>query len=465
MADAILTRIGDTEDTMTQPYDLTAAQAAAEIADRRLSAVELMRSLLEGAEALESELRLWVTLDLDAALAAAEESQRELDAAGPRGPLHGVPFGVKDIFHTAGMRTTACSPIYADFVPDADADSVARLRAAGAVVMGKTVTTQFAWADPSPTRNPWNPARTPGGSSSGSAAGVAARAFPFALGSQTGGSVLRPASYNGVVGLKPTFGRISRRGVFAVAESLDTMGHFARTVEDAAIVLGVMAGHDPLDHASSTSPVPDYRAALNERTAAPRIGLVAGFYKERSTSEVWEHTQAAARALESAGAIVEDARVAFDFEELLSAHGVIMRSEAADVHRLDFETRPQDYAPKIRVLLEEGNALTAREYVRAKRAQREFRRAMAGAAEGFDVLLTPTTATPAQEDLTTTGDPMFQSPWTTCGFPTVTIPSGLSECGMPLGLQLGATPFAEARLLWVARWCEEALGVDLRPPV
>ena len=450
---------------MTQPHDLTAAQAAAEIAARRLSAVELMRSLLARSEALEDDLRLWVTLDPDAALAAAEESQCVLDASGPRGPLHGVPMGVKDIFYTAGMRTTACSPIYADFVPDADAESVARLRAAGAIVMGKTVTTEFAWADPSPTRNPWNTARTPGGSSSGSAAGVAARALPFALGSQTGGSVLRPASYNGVVGLKPTFGRISRCGVFAVAESLDTMGHFARTVEDVAIVLGVMAGHDSRDHASSMHPVPDYQAALSGREAAPRIGFIAGYFEERSTGEVWEHTQVALRALDGTGAIVEEARVAFDFGELLWAHGVIMRSEAADVHKQDFADRPQDYAPKIRLLLEEGNSLTAREYVRAKRLQREFTQAMAEAAEGFDVLLTPTTATPAPEDLTTTGDPMFQSPWTTCGFPTVTIPSGLSKCGMPLGLQLGATPFAEARLLWAARWCEEALGVDLRPPV
>ena len=450
---------------MTQPYDLTAAQAATEIAARRLSTVELMRSLLERSDALEDRLRLWVTLDHDVAMAAAEESQRQLDVSGPRGPLHGVPMGVKDIFHTAGMRTTACSPIYADFVSDADAESVARLRAAGAIVMGKTVTTQFAWADPSPTRNPWNTARTPGGSSSGSAAGVAARAFPFALGSQTGGSVLRPASYNGVVGMKPTFGRISRRGVFAVAESLDTMGHFARTVEDAAIVLSVMAGHDPLDHASSTNPVLDYRAALSGRTAAPRVGIIAGFFKKRSTGEVWEHTQSAVRSLEGAGATVGEARVAFDLEDLLWAHGVIMRSEAADVHRTDFAERPHDYAPKIRLLLEEGNSLKAHEYVKAKGVQREFTQAMMEAAEGFDVLVTPTTATPAPEDLTTTGDPMFQSPWTTCGLPTVTIPSGLSECGMPLGLQLGAAPFAEARLLWAARWCEEALGVDLRPPI
>ena len=450
---------------MSEPYDLTVAQAASEIAARRLSAVELMRSLLARSEALEDDLRLWVTLDHYAALSAAEESQRELDASGPHGPLHGVPMGVKDIFHTAGMRTTACSPIYADFVPDADADSVARLRAAGAIVMGKTVTTQFAWADPSPTRNPWNLARTPGGSSSGSAAGVAARAFPFALGSQTGGSVLRPASYNGVVGLKPTFGRISRRGVFAVAESLDTMGHFARTVEDVAIVLDIMAGHDPQDYASSAQPVPACRVALRERTTVPRIGLIPGFFKDRATAEVWDHTLAALRTLEGAGAIVEEASVAFDFEVLLSAQGVIMRSEAADVHKRDFEERPDDYAPKIRELLEEGIALTAREYIWAKRTQREFTRAMSQAAEGFDVLLTPTTATPAQADLTTTGEPMFQSPWTTCGFPTVTIPSGLSECEMPLGLQLGAAPFAETRLLWAAHWCERALGVDLRPPV
>ena len=450
---------------MTEPYDLTVIQAAAEIATRRLSAVELMDSLLARSEALEPDLRVWVTLDGDAAIDAAHESQREMDASGPRGPLHGVPVGIKDIFYTAGMKTTACSPIYANFVPDHDATSVVNLQAAGALVMGKTVTTQFACGDPSPTRNPWNSAHTPGGSSSGSAVGVSARMFPTAFGSQTGGSILRPASYNGVVGLKPTFGRISRHGVFAVAESLDTMGHFARTVEDVAVVLGAMAGHDINDPMSSTLPVPDYVAALDRRTSSPRIGLVSQLFYDRTEPEVWEHTQDVAKALAGAGAIVEDVAVAFDFDEVLWAQSVLMAAEAADVHKRDFSERQREYAPKLRELLERGSGLTAVEYIKAKAIQREFTQAMLSAVDGYDVLLTPTTHSPAPADLTTTGDPVFQSPWTTCGFPTVTIPSGLSASGLPLGLQFGSAHFAEETLLWAAQWCERVLEVDLRPPI
>ena len=248
---------------MAELHELTVAESAARIARRQLSPVELMESLLERASALEPSLSIWVTLDADVALEAARESERELDASGPRGPLHGVPVGVKDIYYTAGLKTTACSPILAEFVPDYDAASVALLKGAGAIVMGKTVTTQFACGDPPPTRNAWDAAHTPGGSSSGSAVGVAARTFPAALGSQTAGSVLRPASYNGVVGLKPTFGRISRYGVIPVAWSLDTMGSFTRTVEDAALMLSVLAGHDPRDRSSSTRPVPDFVSALD----------------------------------------------------------------------------------------------------------------------------------------------------------------------------------------------------------
>ena len=244
---------------MAELHELTVAESAARIARRQLSPVELMEALLERASALEPSLSIWVTLDADAALEAARESERELGSSGPLGPLHGVPVGIKDIYYTAGLKTTACSPILAEFVPDYDAASVALLKGAGAIVMGKTVTTQFACGDPPPTRNPWDAAHTPGGSSSGSAVGVAARTFPAALGSQTAGSVLRPASYNGVVGLKPTFGRISRYGVIPVAWSLDTMGSFTRTVEDAALMLSVLAGHDPRDRSSSTRPVPELR--------------------------------------------------------------------------------------------------------------------------------------------------------------------------------------------------------------
>ena len=209
---------------MPNLYDLTAAESARAIRDGDTSAVELVSALLERSRDLEPSLNVWVTLDEDAALDAARSRDRELASDGPRGPLHGVPVGVKDIYYTRGVLTTACSRILADFVPDYDSTAVAKLRQAGAIILGKTVTTEFANGDPPPTINPWDAERTPGGSSSGSAVGVAARMFPVALGSQTAGSVLRPASFNGVVGLKPTFGRISRYGVVPVAASLDTMG-------------------------------------------------------------------------------------------------------------------------------------------------------------------------------------------------------------------------------------------------
>ena len=247
---------------MTHSHELTVVEAAKKIRQREISPVTMMEDLLNRVSRLEPTLTVWVTLNADAVLETARQRERELLNEGPRGPLHGVPVGIKDIYYTQGVLTTAGSLILADFVPDFDATTVAKLKQAGAIIMGKTVTTEFACGDPSPTRNPWNVHHTPGGSSSGSAVGVAAGMFPAALGSQTGGSILRPASYNGVVGLKPTFGRVSRHGVVPVAMSLDTMGPFTHTVEDAALMLNVLAGHDPLDPSSSTRPVPDYRKAI-----------------------------------------------------------------------------------------------------------------------------------------------------------------------------------------------------------
>ena len=450
---------------MPRPFELSIAAAAASMRRRELSPVELMESLLARVDMFEPNLHVWVTLDPDAALEAARERERELSDTGPRGPLHGIPVGVKDIYYTRGVKTTACSPIYAEFVPDHDATTVSLLKDAGAIVMGKTVTTQFACGDPSPTRNPWNADHTPGGSSSGSAVGVAARMFPTALGSQTGGSVLRPASYNGVVGLKPSFGRISRYGVIPVAWSLDTMGFFTRTVEDAALMLNTLAGHDPKDHSTSTVLAPDYHGAISTQKRPPRIGLLRQLFLDSSDDEVWRHTEGSLQRLADAGAEVEEVSVSTDFEALLAAHSVLMSVEAAAVHQRDFTTRPGDYAPKVRGLIEAGMLTPGVAYVQAQRIRRRFRRAMEQAIQGRDVLVTPTTTSPAPRDLTTTGDPVFQSPWTTCGFPTITVPSGLSDSGLPLGIQLASAPFAEETLLSTARWCEEVLDIQLDPPL
>ena len=449
---------------MTNLHDLTVAEAAEAIRRGRLSPVDLMGALLSRSRGLDPELRVWVTLDEEDATDAAKASAEELACRGPKGPLHGVPIGVKDIFYTANLRTTGCSPIYADFVPSYDATSVAMLRRAGAIVMGKTVTTEFACADPPPTRNPYDHAHTPGGSSSGSAVGVAARMFPAALGSQTAGSVLRPASYNGVVGMKPTFGRISRYGVMPVAESLDTMGFFTRSVTDAAIMLGVMAGHDPNDDIASREPVPDYAAALAVPPRPLSMGVVTAFM-DKAGPEARRHTESVLEALDREGATIEEVPLETSLDDLIPAHVLVMAVEAAVAHRDDFAARADDYGPKVQDLIETGIAASATKYVQAQQMRRRFRDEVLQPAERYDALLTPTTPTPALRDLTTTGDPVFQSPWTTAGLPAITIPSGLSESGLPLGIQLVAAPFAEQRLLQAALWCETVLDVDLEPPL
>ena len=449
---------------MLEPFELSVAQAASLIRDRNLSPVELMESLLSRTLALEPDLRVWATLDPDAAMDLARKREWELEVRGSLGPLHGVPVGVKDIFYTRGMKTTAGSPIYAEFVPDYDATAVALLKRAGAIVMGKTVTTEFACNDPPPTRNPWNFSHTPGGSSSGSAVGTAARMFPAALGSQTAGSVLRPGAYNGVVGLKPTFGRISRFGVIPVSQSLDTVGTLTRTVEDAALLLRVLAGPDSSDSSSAPEPIPDYVKLLTSRDKPPRLGLVRRFFYEESSHEVRSNFDEVAARFSEAGADVSDVDCGANFEALLTAHNVVAGAEAAAFHKEKFLERPHDYAPNVRSMLEDGILVTVVDYLHAQQVRNAFRKEMEEVVRGFDALLCPTTPTPAPDDLSGTGDPAFQKPWTNCGFPSITIPSGLSESSLPLGVQLASGPFADAPLLATAHWCEQVLGVDLRPP-
>lgn len=450
---------------MTEPFDLTIAQAAKQIHEGALSPVTLMESLLERVEALEPKLNVWVTLNPDAALEAARKSERELGQSGPTSPLHGIPVGIKDIIYTKGVKTTCCSPIYADFVPDYDATVISRLKKAGAIIMGKTVTTQFASGDPSPTRNPWNIEHTPGGSSSGSAAGTAARMFPASLGTQTGGSVLRPASYNGVVGLKPTFGLISKYGVYPLSWSFDTVGALTRSVEDAALMLNALAGYDENDLYSADHTETDYHISIGAQQKPPRIGVLRQYFEERADDEVWSHTMDVVKRLSGAGASVEEVNVPTSFDALMNARAIIGTAEPAEVHADNFAVRPDDYSPVIRSGIERGMSASAVSYVEAENTRRRFRRDMAKAIKEFDVLLTPSTPTPAPKDLNTTGNAMFQSPWTAGGFPTITIPSGISASGLPLGTQLASALFDEETLLASAHWCEQVLGFKSTPPV
>lgn len=449
---------------MVENYHLSVSEVARQIRDRRISPETLVRSLLNRIDSLDETLQAWVTIDQEEVLTTARLKEQELEAGKRVGILHGVPVGLKDIFYTAGIKTTAGSRIFADFVPEYDATSVAKLKEAGAIILGKAVTTEFATSDPSPTRNPWNLAHTPGGSSSGSSVAVAAGMVPAALGSQTGGSTCRPAAYNGIVGLKPTYGRISRYGVIPVSWSLDTVGILVRTVDDAALMLQAMAGHDPKDPGSSTQLVPDYQAEMKDFDRPPNIGLLRDFFFDRSSQEVRIHTELMVQKLTEAGAAVKEVSLPKSFATAHSCQRIVMNVECAAYHEEFFSTRADEYGPKLRANIEMGMLVPGVDYLQAQRLRREFRRDMVELAKQFDVLLTPATPDIAPRDLNTTGDAAFQSPWTSAGFPTITVPTGLGEAGLPLEIQLAALPFEEGKLLAAARWGEAACGVSLSPP-
>ncbi|MCH7606059.1 MAG: amidase [Chloroflexi bacterium] len=449
---------------MSEPFQLTVAEAAKQIRQGDLSPVTLVQSLLDRIDALEPSLKAWVTIDREEVLSAARQREKDLEQGRPKGPIHGVPVGLKDIYYTAGMKTTACSKIYADFVPGYDATTVARIKDAGGIILGKAVTTEFATGDPSPTINPWNPAHTPGGSSSGSSVAVASRMCAAALGSQTGGSTCRPAAYNGIVGLKPTYGRISRYGVVPVSWSLDTVGILVRSVEDAAIMLQVMAGHDPNDPGSSKEEVPDYLEQIRAENKPPRIGLIKEFFFDHATDEVRRHTDAMAQRLAQAGATVEEVPLPDSFSTAHSCQRVVSNVECAAFHEENYRVRADEYGPKIRSGIEMGMLIPGIRYLQAQRLRRQLREDMCAMFRDVDVLMTPATLAPAPRDLSTTGDASFQVPWTSAGLPTIVVPSGLSEEGLPLAIQLAGLPLEEGKLMGAATWCESTLGVNLSPP-
>ncbi|MCH8894083.1 MAG: amidase [Chloroflexi bacterium] len=449
---------------MPQPYELTVSQAAKQINEKKLSPVDLAQSLLERIDATDKDLQAWVTIDREEVLTTAKQREDEARQGKSRGLLHGVPVGLKDIFYTAGMKTAAGSKVYADFVPDFDATSVAKIKEAGGIILGKAVTTEFATSDPSPTFNPWNFEHTPGGSSSGSSVAVATKTVGAALGSQTGGSTCRPAAYNGIVGLKATYGRISRYGVVPVSWSLDHVGILVRTVEDAALMLQVISGEDINDPGSSNEPVPDFIKQMAGHSQPPRIGIVSEYYSDKSTPEVWAHTQEVTKRLAAAGAEIVELSLPGSFKSAHSAQRIVMNVECAAFHEQFHATQAEDYGPRVRSGMEMGMLVPATKYLQAQRLRRQFRQDMVQMVMQVDVVLTPTTPAPAPRDRNTTGDASFQVPWTTSGLPTVTLPSGLSEDGMPLAVQLGGLPFEEGKLLGAAKWCETALGVRLSPP-
>jgi aspartyl-tRNA(Asn)/glutamyl-tRNA(Gln) amidotransferase subunit A len=381
-----------------------------------------------------------VYVDETGALAAARERDAEAGRGRFRGPLHGVPVGIKDIFHVAGLRTGAGAGGFAHEMPVAHAVAVARLLAAGAIVLGKTATTEFAYMDPAPTRNPWNRDHTPGGSSSGSAAAVAAAMVPLALGTQTVGSVLRPAGYCGVVGVKPTYGVVPTEGVIPLAWSLDHVGCFARTVGDAVLALGVLA-----DRPLAVAPAP------------PRIGVPQGWVS-RAAGEVATHVGEVALRLAEAGATVEATELPASVAGIEAAGRLVMAVEAAAYHTARFGADPSRHGPGVAGLIRAGRAVSGLDYVQADRARAAFRQAMTPVFDRYTVLLTPVAPTPAPPGLSSTGDPSFCAPWSFIGAPALALPSGMTATGLPLAVQLVAGVGRDTALLGAAGWCERVLG-------
>ncbi len=426
-------------------------EAAKEIRDGKLSPLELLERCLAQIRRHEQAVHAWVLVDEAGARRTATERTREAERGCWRGPLHGIPIGVKDIIDVKGLPTRAGSPLLGHEPAVSDAPVVAALRRAGAVIVGKTVTVEFACFDPSPTRNPWNFSHTPGGSSSGSAAALATGMCLGALGTQTGGSLVRPSAYCGVATCKPTFGRLSRRGIVPVSASLDHPGPMARTVGDVAVLLHCLLGQRhwrPL------------RSAF-----APSLGWLQTAVLMDCDAAVARTTQAAMERLVQAGAEVHSVGLPRRFAETMQMHRRIMAVEAAAVHRQRFAAHRDQYGPMIAALLEEGLTISAVDYVEAKAWHRAFRREASRLLDGFDALVMPSTPTTAPPTLATTGTPHFQAPWSLARLPVVSFPCGLADDGLPVSLQLIGRTNDEARLLEIAAWCEAAVGFTALPPL
>ncbi len=449
---------------VNKPCDLTIKKAASAIAAGKLTVLELVESCLERIQDMEEKIQAWALVDREGAFEAAQQLDQELKRGKRRGPLHGIPCGVKDIFYTAGLRTEAGSRSCSGFVPSYDATSVARLKEAGAIILGKTHTTEFAYMDPAPTRNPWNTDHTPGGSSSGSGAGVATGMCLAALGSQTLGSVLRPAAYNGVTGFKPHYGRISTYGVVPLAWTLDHVGILARTVEDAALIFQAIAGHDSMDYHSLGDAVPDCLSNL-ESQRIPRLGLVRQYFYDNADEEMRSHTDDIVERLRQAGAEIQEIELPCNFSEILDNGHTIMAVEAATYHQAMFIKYKDQYRTEMSKLIEQGLSTSAIEYARILETHLQQYADVKPLLHQVDAILTPGAVGAAPCGLASTGSPVMQGPWTIMGIPTMSLPTGLNKDGLPLAVQLVGHPKAEDHLLTTARWCERVLNVRLRPPL
>lgn len=454
----------------------TIAEAAVAIAARQLSPVELTRALISRAEALDVQVDAYLRPCFDHALEQARAAEADIMAGSVRGKLHGIPFGLKDVFDAAGLPTTGQSRPYADNVPTEDAHVTARLGAAGAVLLGKLTTHEGAHGGPSfdlawpPARNPWDLERFTGGSSSGSGAAVAAGFMPFALGTDTGGSIRNPAAFCGLVGLKPTYGLVSRRGVMPNAFSYDHVGPLAWTVEDCAIVLQAIAGHDPRDPASADRTIPDYRAALTGDIRGLRIGVLRHAWEEDATiaPATAAALDAALDVLRGLGAILEDARIR-PLGDYHDVKVITAESEIFAVHERHLRERPNDFGEDFLARILPAILISGADYVAAQRLRRVMLAEFDALYPRFDVLLTPAPGLAPRLDAHRpqhfwTSRNSFNTPFNVSGGPALVQCIGFAH-GLPMAMQLAGRPFDEATVLRVAHAYETATPWRDRRPV
>jgi Asp-tRNA(Asn)/Glu-tRNA(Gln) amidotransferase A subunit family amidase len=425
---------------------LTATEAAAEIARGAVSAEDYARACLDRIEAVDGEIKAFAHLDREHALSQARRLDERRKEGYSIGPLHGIPVAIKDIIDTADYPTECGSPLVAGRRPRHDATVVTKLRAAGAVIIGKTVTTEFAYFHPGPTRNPHDHARTPGGSSSGSAAAVAAQMVPLALGSQTNGSVIRPAAFCGVFAIKPTHGLVSRAGVLPLSRKLDHIGAFARSLPDLALILEVIAGHDPADADTKPFAAPDFRALQREPPPLPpRFAFVR--------TPVWDkadaQTKAAFEELAAAlGSSIEPVDLPQTWTEAWEIHRTIMATDMA--HNLAPFVARGEPSEALRKLLAHGRSMSAVDYLGALAKAQTYAAGLTDIFDAYDAIVTPAAPGIAPKGLGSTGDPAFCTLWTLSGLPALSLPLFAGEDGLPLAGQLVGPRGRDGRLLRTA---------------
>jgi aspartyl-tRNA(Asn)/glutamyl-tRNA(Gln) amidotransferase subunit A len=460
---------------MTDLHFLTIAQASAQIKARKLSPVELTEAFLARVKHLDGALNSHLLVLEEQALTDAKQAESEIAAGAYKGPLHGIPIGLKDIYNTAGIRTSGHSAVFKDHIPVQDAFTVALLRSAGAVITSKLATWEFAIGGSSfdlpwpPARNPWDTKLDPSGSSSGSAVAVAAGLCMGAMGSDTGGSIRGPAAWCGIAGHKPTYGLLSRRGILPLSFSLDHAGPMCWTSEDCALMMQVLACHDPNDPGSASVPAVDYTARVGAPITGLRVGVVRHFFEHDllTDPETIAALETSVVALRDMGAIVGDVKLS-PFQAYADCGSLISRSEAYAIHQHWLRTTPELYGAFGRHRLMAGAFILAADYINAQRERTRLVAELAETLKTVDVLIFPTARCPARpigEDSMASGfQPFFNRTFNVTGSPALSICNGFSQTGLPLALQIGGRPFEDALVLQVGDALERALGTRSRRP-